>query len=77
MSGGWGWQPDPVKREFAALRAMKVQLKINFTDVEHECSHGRLPLDKNKPDDCHCWPPEAIRALGARSQDNPDYSDAA
>jgi hypothetical protein len=78
-NGGWfsGWHPDPVKREFAALEAMKVQLRVNLTDSEHECSHGRLPLDRNKPPECSCWTDAMTDALANRRQEDPDFSDAA
>jgi hypothetical protein len=78
-NGGWfsGWHPDPVKREFAALEAMKVQLRINLTDEAGECDHGALPLDRNKPAGCGCWTVARTDALARRVQENPDYSDAA
>jgi hypothetical protein len=56
---------------------MKVQLRVNLTDSEHECSHGRLPLDRNKPPECSCWTAAMTDALANRRQEDPDYSDAA
>lgn len=73
----WAWQPDPVRREFSSLARMKAQLVINLTDEAGECSHGALPLDRNKPAGCRCWTPDVIAALANRQQENPDFSDAA
>lgn len=69
------WQPDPLKREFAALKAMRTQLVINVTDVEHECAHGVLPFDRHRP--CSCWTDGAAWALANRVQETTDFSDAA
>lgn len=67
------WDGELVRRETAALERMRVQLVINLTDEAHECDHGRLPLDRNKPVECDCWPNEATNALASRVQDNPDF----
>jgi hypothetical protein len=61
----------------ARYKAKMVQVRINLTDVEHECEHGALPLDRRKPRNCFCWSPAAVAALANRVQDNPDFSDAA
>lgn len=73
MSGWSDWHPSPVVREFRALEAMKVQTRINLTDAEHECAHGKLPLDRVQT--CPCWPAEAREALAQRVQESSDFSD--
>lgn len=42
-----------------------VQARINVTDVEFECKHGALPLDREKPEGCDCWTQARARALAS------------